>query len=528
VRPRIKILPGFLERLLSANRLWAPKKSRKKKRLVSRSESIESMYFKPSKWAKIIFQMKENNNYMKFLVLLGLGIILSLQHAWLPGFFSDGYLYSVFGKNAAEDGFWLVPHFTDYVYSEFTHHIPLTFILEGLFFKVFGASYVSSRIFASFFYLGSFAVLYQLFRKYRETFAFWTCFLFLSTPPLFKKVRFPNTDISLMLFCLLGFYFFLKTKEHKKWWYLNGVFFGLALLTKGPLAFLIPLAQLISLFWNTRARELQKLTPWLGLVLGFVVFGLWPLGLYSIDKFYIFEKWFTFTFVDTIVGARNGGSPFYTYFLFLAKKAPLWFFLALFGVWKTFKLKSEASLTIKSAATYFLVCLIGLSIPKFKYSNYLILLYPYMSIMAALGLQALLSEKWEKKTRKFVIGIIPIAGLVLLIFPLTNKTRRDPELHKVLEVLSATKRIPSKILILGDLYDYWSMTGKLAFEGYKTQAIRTPKFQEEHYKCRDCAFLVPQGHEPERGLEAAFHFKKRKLDLYFYPEFLKINPKISY
>jgi hypothetical protein len=72
------------------------------------------------------------------------------------------------------------------------------------------------------------------------------------------------------------------------------------------------------------------------------------------------------------------------------------------------------------------------------------------------------------------------------------------------------------------------MTGKLAIEGYKTQAIRTPKFQEEHYKCRDCAFLVPQGHEPERGLEAAFHFKKRKLDLYFYPEFLKINPKISY
>ncbi len=470
--------------------------------------------------------MEQRNYNLSFLWLLALGLILSLQHAWLPGFFSDGYIYGLFGKNAAEKGFWLVPHFTDYVYSEFTHHIPLTFILEGLFFKIFGVSYVSSRLYASLFYLGSFALLFRIFKSKKKDLSFWVAFFFLSTPPLFKKVRFPNTDIALMLFALLGYWAFLKTREDRKWWYLNGLFFGLALLTKGPLAFLIPAAQLLSLLWEGNTKDLLRLAPWLGLLLGFLIFGLWPLSLYGIDKFYIFEKWFSFTFIDTIVGARNGGSPFYTYFIFLIKKAPLWFLIALFGLWKTFKNKND--FIYKSAASYFLVCLLGLSVPKFKYSNYLILLYPYMAIMAGHGLTELVSEKWEGKLKKIVTGIIPIAGIVLLIFPLTHRTRRDPELHKVLEVLKATDRVPSKILILGDLYDYWSLAGKLGFEGYKTKAIRVPEFTADYMSCKDCAFLVPEGHKLEEGLEVAFNFKKRKLDLYFYPEFLLISPKISY
>jgi hypothetical protein len=54
--------------------------------------------------------MKSLINDKKFLIIMALGVIVYLQHSWLQGFFQDGYLYAAFGKHAAENGHWLVPH----------------------------------------------------------------------------------------------------------------------------------------------------------------------------------------------------------------------------------------------------------------------------------------------------------------------------------------------------------------------------------------------------------------------------------
>ena len=80
--------------------------------------------------------------------LFFLAIVVYAQQAWVSGFFHDGYLYASLGKNAAIKDFWLIPHYTEQIYSRFSHHLPFIFILEGIFFKIFGASNTTARLFS--------------------------------------------------------------------------------------------------------------------------------------------------------------------------------------------------------------------------------------------------------------------------------------------------------------------------------------------------------------------------------------------
>jgi len=69
-----------------------------------------------------------------------------------------------------------------------------------------------------------------------------------------KKVRFPGMDMPLMLFTLMSimFYYRAYVENLKKYWLGCGIFFGLALLTKGPMALFIPLAILLHLLWTRK------------------------------------------------------------------------------------------------------------------------------------------------------------------------------------------------------------------------------------------------------------------------------------
>ena len=417
-------------------------------------------------------------------MLAALGIVLCLQQAWVEGFFADGYLYAVYGKNAAFKGKWLVPHLNEALYPEFDHHTPFLFIIEGLFFKLFGASFVSARIFASIFYLGTGLFLFRFLKQSTKIVPYFPIFLFLTIPPLFKKVRFPNLDIALMLTFFLAFVCYqvqLKSNE-KKYYYLAGLMFGFSMLIKGPVAVLIPIAVVIDLLIQKRLDYLKSPHAWFGLILGFMIFSFWPLSLFLGGKFYIFEQWFNFTFLHTIRDARGTGEPFYTYFLFLLRNAPLWFLLGLIG------LKSmKKSPVLGSASVFFLTILIFFSIPKFKYSNYLIPMYPFMAIVGGNFLEEVLGENAKRKIQKFLSFLIPVSALCLLIFPLTTKIRRDPEIFVIKKALKERELFPKKWTIVANGYPFYALA---ALNEWIDGSLTYQKANPEVNNCSDCVFLV--------------------------------------
>ena len=283
-----------------------------------------------------IFKSKEN--FSLIFPLIFIGLVLYLQNAWVPGFFQDGYLYSAFARSAAEDGNWLIPHLAPNLYDKFDQHAPLAFILQGVFFKIFGPSYVSGRIFSTIFTLGTFFILVSWIFKIDKKWAFFAGLIFLLIPSLIKKTRFPGMDTPLMFFIFTSLFFYFKAlTQQKKNWIYCGLFFGLAMLVKGPMAILVPFGIFCHLLVTKDLKRLLTPVPWGGLFLGLILFSIWPLSLYLKGEFGVFTHYLDFTFLHTIKDGRGGSSSFFTYFLFLLKQTPLWFLLFGFTLFKFFK-----------------------------------------------------------------------------------------------------------------------------------------------------------------------------------------------
>ena len=382
------------------------------------------------------------------------------------GMFSDGYFYSTFGKHVVTMDRWLIPYFSKAIYVEFFDHTPFVFILEGLFFKIFGISNGSARLFILFFLIGTIFSVFNFLKKEKNiNFAIIWLVLFLSIPPLLKKARFPNIDIPLMLWtslALIESYRAIVLNKVNRWWSC-GFFFGLALLSKGPLAGQIVLSIAVFLIWEKKFYLLKSWRPWAGLLLGFFIFALWPLSLYFSDRFDIFQRWFEFTILASVVQGRGESTSVFTYLAFLIKNASVWSVLALIGVFFILKKKVIADSIWKFGMSWLLTLLIPLSFASLKYSNYLIPGYPALALVACYPFLLMKKEKWEKAPKVLLMIFAPL--LIILFFVLGKyKKLRDIPLYTALDY-AREHQLPRKNWVLyNQCYDNIAAQGLMAFE----------------------------------------------------------------
>ena len=409
--------------------------------------------------------------------ILLLALTVLFQQSWVPGFFHDGHLYAALSKNAVTGGHWLVPHLSDYTYPTFFHHTPFVFILQGLFFKILGASYTTARLFGGLFTLGTLFLLYRWCQMiHGKKLAYYACLLLITLLPLVKKSRFPNLDTPLMFTTLLAIYFYTRFHWEQKiiLWLPIGLSLGTALLIKGPMGLLpcmiIFAHQLIN----------RRFSPYLlgSFVLSLGIFSLWPLSLYGINRFDVFLNYWEFTFNHTITQGRNQEhyQPFF-YLVFLIKYAAPWVVLALWG--GRLAIKKNLLLPL----IYFTIIFIPLSLAKFKYAHYLLPLYPALATLAALPLTKL-HPRMEERLKNAVKIFAPSLALILLIFPLTTTIKRDPELHKAMEVVEALKSSPKTWIIVDGAYSYFPTANFLAFHN-NSECLSWSKQQFQKWLTQD-------------------------------------------
>jgi 4-amino-4-deoxy-L-arabinose transferase-like glycosyltransferase len=402
---------------------------------------------------KELYESHQKGEVFSIVPLIFLAIVLYLQQAWVPGFFHDGYLYAAFGKHASELGHWLIPHLNFSTYSEFPDHSPFLFMLEGLFFKLFGSGETQARIFGALFSLTTVCCLYLFLEKNtNRKRAFYTTLAFISIYPLIKKTRFPNMDLAIMLSMMLAFFSYYKNE-----WYKCGFFSGLSLLIKGPIAFLIPLVIFVHFVLTKSWDKLKSPKPWLSFVMAFAIFSLWPLLLYFNGRIDIFTKYLHSTFSHTISGGRGLESyQFHAYFVFLLKQTPHLFLLLIYVL-----IKKKDDLT-KFSLVAFITILLFLTAQKLKYSHYLIVLYPYYALAVGEALERI-KDDLSQKVSFFIKTITTIGALVLLIFPLTTKIKRDVPLYETKEVVESIKVKPNAWAIIGDSYPFFAATNFFAY-----------------------------------------------------------------
>jgi len=400
-----------------------------------------------------------------FLAVFFLATLLFFQNSWVPGFFHDGYLYAAFGKNAAQKGTWLIPHLGDYLYSEFYQHLPLAFITEGIFFKIFPVNFTTARIFGLIFPYAVVLHIYFSLKKKNPSWAFWAALLFCLIPPLLKKSRFPNIDTQL-LFC---FYFFQvyywKAFERDKriHWIIAGLFFGLAFLLKGPFALFLPGIVFLHLIVTRKLKGFTSLNPWLSLLIGVLIFSIWPISLKLIGRYEVFQIWLDSVLVHNALNTRDfQGTHWYDYIVFSIKQLPhliIIYVLAMKSSWKNIKNYETFS------GYFFIFYVLLISIPTVKYSNYMMMAYPSLVVCCGFYLSQKVSMKRQTTLENF-FKITALTGFILLsIFPIGHKIRRDKEVFKILEITRSMKVKPALWLDVNGAYPYYALANMMGFMG---------------------------------------------------------------
>ena len=89
---------------------------------------------------------QKNKTYL--LISITLMAALLIPTVVQDGMFVDGVTYSAISKNLANGiGSNWNPHYTKTLYPEFREHPPLVFIIQSLFFRIFGDAFYTERIF---------------------------------------------------------------------------------------------------------------------------------------------------------------------------------------------------------------------------------------------------------------------------------------------------------------------------------------------------------------------------------------------
>ncbi|MCR9204656.1 MAG: glycosyltransferase family 39 protein, partial [Halobacteriovoraceae bacterium] len=309
-----------------------------------------------------------------WIIVLIICLVLYFQNSWVPGMFHDGYLYIAFGKNAAEKGHWLVPFLSETEYPKFDQHPPLYFILEGIWFKIFNFSWTSARVYGLLWMLAAALAFFHLLRrKMGERLALTSSIVLLLMPSLLKKARFPNLDFPLLLFSILIFLslFNIKKERPEKTWLFIGLIGGLALLIKGAGAlFILGIVGLFLLLSKEDREQLKTPWPYIGLVLSFALFALWPLALKQRGEFRVFEGYMSGQVFGSLIKGRNLKEiDYFLYFKHLLKTTLPFILL---GLWKYKSFKEKETRLFLLASIWLGLPLIVFSFMKVKFSNYLI------------------------------------------------------------------------------------------------------------------------------------------------------------
>lgn len=425
------------------------------------------------------YGIMEKNKLSTLFIPLFLGAVLFLNQAWVPGMFMDGTLYAALAKHMAQNGLTLVPEFLPNALPQFFEHPPFyLYFLAGVF-KMLGASWSAARLSSFILVAISCLFLWRFIKKETdEKLAFLTLLLLFLCFSFVKKARIPLFDIPLMTFCLLSLlssYRAIKTSQLKEWLW-TGLFFGLGLLMKGPPALIIPSAIGLHLLATRKIKILLTPWPWAGLILGLALFGIWPLALLANGHFEGFEIWFNKQFLGTIIEGRDRGeNNYFLYIEILLKGAFLCSLPALYGMMRFYKERENKS--IQSELFVFFLCwflggMIPLSLMKWKYSHYIIPLYPAFAFLGAYGLYPILQKNF-KTVEKIVLILTCLFAIGLLAFPLTTAPRRNKEVIGLMEDLERRNIYIKNVSILDDVLPFWDTASHLKF-GHDIQTYRHP------------------------------------------------------
>ncbi len=365
-----------------------------------------------SLWLK--FQYSQVFSYVSLLFLILPLLLFSSGNSSLMA--HDEGLYATRARLMFDSGEWIHP------WNSPHHKTPGIYWIIALFYKLFGVNELSVRLPSMILGTLSIFILYEIGKIILDRTIAWLAAAIFSVEFLWLQYcRLGTPDVSMVFLVLSGILFLLKAelcpKPYSKRYlthynllcFVSGICFGLGLLVRS-LMIILPIIALLPFVTSLERRHRLLNNPYL--YIGFIV-GLIPTVIWLWLSYSHYGSGSIFQILDFVfnVGSKErGGNGIIFYMWNVPAKSFPWFFFALFGLLTIIK---RPQFKYKSILVGFPVTLFAeLSLISTRLSHYSLCLFPFIALLAAVGLNALTQTKIIKRYLSFGFGVL---GIFLLL-----------------------------------------------------------------------------------------------------------------
>jgi 4-amino-4-deoxy-L-arabinose transferase-like glycosyltransferase len=363
--------------------------------------------------------MKTQTKYLLFTLMVGFLIFLfnlGGRDLWEP----DETRYAVVAREMRETGQWVLPHLNGAIYAE---KPPLFFWAVNLSVFLLGKdSELANRLPAA---LAGLATIFLTFffgeRLFNSRVGFLsalilaTCLFF---PQISRCMVLDSLFTLLFLLTLSCFYLgYEKEEGRRKYYFLAGLFMGLGVLTKGPVAYLTLPLFFIYAFLQRGLKRFWSYDLLLGFLFSLAIVSVWLIpaciiGGEDYTRRILLQQTVTRLFGR---GDRVHARPFFFYFVrFPAEFLPWIVFLPTALVFAFRRGDAIRRKELLFLSVWFIFVFIFFTFVRGKKDNYILPLYPAGSILLGWFWDTLIHSRGREKG--VIAGILVLTCMVLAAF----------------------------------------------------------------------------------------------------------------
>jgi 4-amino-4-deoxy-L-arabinose transferase-like glycosyltransferase len=293
------------------------------------------------------------------------------------------------------------------------------FAAEAAAMEVLGPTEVAARLPAYLFTIATAAVLFWFARRlWGGEAPYVSVIVFLAMPLTIAFARTVIFDSALMFFttvALAAFYFAVE-ERNSRWSILAWAAMGLAMITKGPVTFVLVLFVVIP--YALIRRTVRPLFPFLGLVAFVAVIAPWVWGVSQVVPEFLRYVLVTETAARMATKElQRTGPPWYFVPYLLAGALP-WSLVAIFS-WRSLKRRDLLYLALWIAIPF-----LFFSLSQSKRPQYILPLMPAVALM--------LARIWDEARTRAAAILFAVFGVILLVAPIYfHRTKMKPEIAAV-------------------------------------------------------------------------------------------------
>ena len=322
------------------------------------------------------------------------------------------------GREMAETNDYVMPRLNGLPYLD---KPVVYFAAEAALMEVLGPTELAARLPAYLFTLATAAVLFFFARRVWGGETPWVAaIVFLSMPLTVAFARTVIFDSALMFFttvALVGFWF-ASEGAGRNWSALAWLAMGFAMITKGPVTFVLVLFVAIPYAW--RRKALRVLFPPLGLVLFAAVVGPWVWGVMQVVPEFLEYVLVTETAARMATKALKRTGPPWYFVPYLLGGALPWSIVAM-ASWRSLKRPSRDLVYL---LLWVAIPFVFFSLSQSKRPQYIVPLLPAVALLVA--------RVWPEAKTRAAAAVVAGFGVILALAPFFfHRTRMKPEIAAV-------------------------------------------------------------------------------------------------